>query len=256
MARLVQVDVVDNGIIFQTDPRVEDKEGIEVFQTRDEALNRFADLLDNKIAEKKVRLSDVVLPSPAQTGTDAALEEDNSGHHAPPNTSGEGAPENQDAHDGYEAELRRLVDDNDRDAAHARLKVHVDNAVIDPYKPRLGIKSLVDLIRQADKAAAGGAGQQELPGTEDDAPNGRLPSGHPLPDGVPPPTGHDPFAVQYDAAPAVTIQDVSAALQAAAKRTDANTAFGVLRNHGASKVTDLDSSIYAQVIAEANAIGA
>jgi hypothetical protein len=133
--------------------------------------------------------------------------------------------------------------------------VHVDNAVIEPYKPRLGIKNMVDLIRQADKAAAAGAGQQELPGTEDDAPNGRLPSGAPLPDGVPPPTGHDPFAVQDDA-PAVSVQDVSAALQAAAKRTDANTAFAVLKGHGASKVTDLDPAIYNQVIAEANAIGA
>jgi hypothetical protein len=67
MARVVQVDVIDNGIIIQSDPRVEDKEGIEVFVTRDEALNRIADLLDNKIAEKRVQLSDVVLPAPAQT---------------------------------------------------------------------------------------------------------------------------------------------------------------------------------------------
>lgn len=256
MARVVQVDVIDNGIIIQSDPRVEDKEGIEVFVTRDEALNRIADLLDNKIAEKKVRLSDVVLPAPAQTN---GPEEDDSGHHLPAGFGSEadpGAPENQDEHDDYEAELRRLVDDNDRDAAHARLKAHVDNAVIEPYKPRLGIKNLVDLIRQADKAAAAGQGQQELPGTEDDAPNGRLPSGAPLPDGVPPPTGHDPFAAQDDAAPAVTVQDVSAALQAAAKRTDANTAFGVLKAHNASKVTDLNPSEFAQVIAEANAIGA
>lgn len=149
--------------------------------------------------------------------------------------------------DDYEAELRRLVEDNDRDAAHARLKVHVDAGRIEPYKPRLGVKNLVDLIRQGDKATASAGAEKE---TETTTSGGTLPSGAPLPDGVPPPTGHDPFAATEE----VTVQDVSAALQAAAKRTDSATAFGVLKALGATKVTDLTPEQYAGAIANANAL--
>ena len=246
MARIAQVDVIDNGIIIQSDPRVDGREGIEVYVTRDEALNRFAQLLDAKIAEKGVKLADVVLPnkkSPeAPTKSDGPPIEFKT---AEP-TQGVEPPDAVENADDYEAELRRLVDDNDRDAAHARLKDHVDAGYIDPYNPRLGIKNLVDLIRQGDKAKLPvGAEPEETTTT---ASSGTLPSGAPLPPGVPPPTGHDPFAVE------VTVQDVSAALQAAAKRTDAATAFGVLKAVGATKVTDLESDQYAGVIAAANAL--
>lgn len=261
MARVVQVDVIDNGIILQSDPRVEGKEGIVVFVTRDEAIAHITELLDSKIAEKGVTLSNAA-PTVAKATLEKSegapiqfpdkkanpaqgpeLPDGDDGHHLPPGFSDTGA---------YEAELRRLVDDNDRDAAHARLKAHVDAGRVEPYKPRLGIKNLVDLIRQGDKL--GGAGSEEgeaLPAekeTTNAAPNGTLPSGAAIPEGVPPPTGHDPFAI------GPTREEVQAALQAAAGRTDVNTAFGVLKQLGYLKITELPAELYGQAIESANAI--
>jgi hypothetical protein len=64
----------------------------------------------------------------------------------------------------------------------------------------------------------------------------------------------DPLSANPLAVEVVTIQDVSAALQAAAARTDAATAFGVLKKFGAANLTALAEEHWAAAIAEANAI--
>jgi len=242
----MQIHKVDNGYFIQTiEKEGSAKEGIAIANNMDEVMS----LVDAKLREiegvqKKIEAKAEIIPFTKPSETE--------GPHAPPNTSVEGTPEKQDTLEDYEAELIRIIDDNDRDAAHDRLKVHVDNGVIEPYKPRLGIQNLVSLLREADKKQQGTDGEEDVPTS-----GATLPSGAPLPPGVPPPTpssvkpAADPFATGEAV---ITIQDVSKALQEAAKRTDALTAFGVLRELGAEKITELDPSVWAEAIAKANNI--
>ncbi len=243
MAQVMQIHKVDNGYFIQTVEKEDSPlEGISIANNMAEVET----LVHAKLCEIE--------------GVQKSLEA-----QAPPKSEGvgivakaEGPPKDDrveppfqapPAGDAYEAELRRLVTDNDRDAAHARLKAHVDADRLEPYKPRLGIKSLVDLIRQGDKL--GGAGSEEgeaLPDETVTTSGGKLPSGAPLPDGVPAPTGHDPFG----AAP--TRDEVQNALQEAAERTDVTTAFGVLKQLGVTKITELPEARYAEAIELANAL--
>jgi len=240
----MQIHKVDNGYFIQTiEKEGSAKEGIAIANNMDEVMS----LVDAKLREiegvqKKIEAKADIIPFTKPSETE--------GPSAPLNIPVDELQEHDP--DDYEAELIRIIDDNDRDAAHDRLKVHVDNGVIEPYKPRLGIQNLVSLLREADKKQQGTDGEEDVPTS-----GATLPSGAPLPPGVPPPTpssvkpAADPFATGEAV---ITIQDVSKALQEAAKRTDALTAFGVLRELGAEKITELDPSVWAEAIAKANNI--
>jgi hypothetical protein len=244
MAQVMQIHKVDNGYFIQTiEKEGSAKEGIAIANNMDEVMS----LVDAKLRE----IEGVQKKLEAKAPIKFVSPDGDDGHHLPAGFAPADELQEHDP-DDYEAELTRILDDNDRDAAHDRLKVHVDNGVIEPYKPRLGIQNLVSLLREADKKQQGTDGEEDVP------PSGAtLPSGAPLPPGVPPPTpssvkpAADPFATEEAV---LTIQDVSKALQEAAKRTDALTAFGVLRELGAEKITELDPTVWAEAIAKANNI--
>lgn len=172
----------------------------------------------------------------------------------------------------YEEEIDRIVAANDRDAAHVRLKVHVEAGVIQDYNKRLGVEKLTAMLVEADKLAQNGG----APATPPEVPAAMGPNcagslnGQPLPDGVPAPTPGTPGFVSNPAyapvpqAPATpppaagatpVLKDLTDALQRLAATdpaTGPTKAFGIMQQYGAAKASDIPADKWAEAIASAN----
>lgn len=149
MARIFTADKVDNGFIIQTDPTVEGQEGIFVTQSQEEFIARLVELT---VAATGTLTEVVPLTHVPVTTVDS----EQSAQPAP------GSPEDIEENviltsvEGFtaEAQLMKLVADNDRDGARAILDPLVEAGYAEAYKPRNGIKKMVQDIIAAEKIRA------------------------------------------------------------------------------------------------------
>jgi len=214
--RVVTIELIDNGFLIQTEPNPEAKlEGLAIAPTRVDVMAAVDAILTARgfpAAEGGEPLSAEVIPFQAPTLPSGAILPP--GVPAPTpgaqdNIAAPGSPTAEAEELGYEDELSRIVADNDRKVAHARLSEHVTDGIIDGYNLKLGIKNLVDLIRKADTALTTTIKTTAAP------------------------------AVVTEQETVITANDVSQALQAAGTATDATQAFAIVQEYDAMKVTDI-----------------
>lgn len=247
MAKICEVHLVDNGLLVQTSA-TEDRDGIFIATTVGEAVGMVDDIVQTRVAARMG--SDTMKdPQPEQPTLP-------SGAPLPPGVPPPtGASEQQQSAEviefpdvfgspAYEAEMQRMVADNDRAAIKKRLDAHVAAGVLEGYNDRCKAPSLVDTLRETDKKVA--VANAAPPVAEQ-----------------PPQTEGNPVTTQGDdlfnpgaAAPEVTVADVSAALSAAAQKGEGQraAAVAILHKHNAQTVSQLTPDTYPAVIAEANAI--
>jgi hypothetical protein len=277
--RVLNVEKIDNGFIVQR-PVTEQEEqtAVEQGQRPPEGISIAVDAMDalNQVAAILGITMNVSVQAPAKPEGSGPIQFPTGGQAgSPPPATPPPAEAPPAAPGSYEEEIDRIVAANDRDAAHARLKVHVEAGVIQDYNKRLGVEKLAAMLVEADKLANGGtpapatpppAAPPEVPAAMGPNCAGSL-NGQPLPDGVPAPTPGTPGFVPnpaYAPAPATpppatggapVLKDLTDALQRLAATdpaTGPTKAFGIMQQYGAAKASDIPADKWAEAIASAN----
>jgi hypothetical protein len=229
MPRILSVDRIDNGFIVQT-VATGNLEGIRIATDEVEVLRMVAGAMGvemNRVPASspspKAPLHIVNTPEPAADPVFNPRKECR--------TIG-----------GMEAELERIFNENDRDAAHKWLKSLMEEGAISGYNLRLGVPKLVCIIRDAEARKAESLGAEDAPI--------KLPEkGSPAEPDVP----GDFFAPEP---PAITLAELGDALREAAKRTSPGEAFAILKARKVRRLSELKPEEYRRVLAEANNLGA